>query len=77
MEEPHLQSAVLTLQSGSRKRDQHMVECFLVAIDSWDFLQSNITYRGGKGGLCECVSECVSECECEYVSVSDSECVYS
>ena len=32
---------------GSRSVDQRMVECFLVAIDCWDFLQSNITYRGG------------------------------
>jgi len=33
-------------------RDQEMMETFLVAIHCWDFLQSNVTYRGG---MCVCV----------------------
>ena len=48
LDEPHHQpSPVLTIQTGSRQHDQHITESFLVAIDCWDFLQSNITYRGG------------------------------
>lgn len=34
--------------------DQYLVERFLVAVDCWEFLQSNVTYKQG-----ECVSVCV------------------
>ena len=47
LDEPHHTAALLTLQSGSRQQDQQLMENFIVAIDCWDFLQSNITYRGG------------------------------
>ena len=35
---------------GMKQRDQEMTETFLVAINCWEFLQSNVTYRGGNGG---------------------------
>ena len=40
-------SVILCAIVGSRQQDQKMVESFKVALDCWDFLQSNITYRGG------------------------------
>lgn len=45
--------AVLDIQTGSRQQDQKMVESFKVALDCWDFLQSNITYRGEFSRLCQ------------------------
>ena len=33
---------------GVKQRDQEMAETFLVAINCWDFLHSNVTYGGGK-----------------------------
>ncbi len=33
--------------AGSHKTDKYIVERFLVAVDCWDFLQSNVTYRQG------------------------------
>ena len=68
----HHQTAVLTLQTGHRQKDQQLVESFVVAIDCWDFLQSNITYRGGKS---HCVCMCVGVCVGGWVSVCVCVCV--
>ncbi len=37
---------------GLKQRDQEMMETFSVAINCWDFLQSNVTYRGGTYNTC-------------------------
>ena len=50
---------VLGLVLGNKQRDQEMAATFLVAINCWDFLQSNVTYRGGiliHIPLCACTS---------------------
>jgi integrator complex subunit 10 len=37
--------ALLNFNTGSRSVDQKMVERFMVAMECWDFLQSNVTYQ--------------------------------
>ncbi|XP_064407226.1 integrator complex subunit 10-like isoform X1 [Halichondria panicea] len=45
--------AFLDLHTGSHKTDKYIVERFLVAVDCWDFLQSNVTYRQEFSRLCQ------------------------
>ncbi|KAL5469034.1 hypothetical protein EMCRGX_G030221 [Ephydatia muelleri] len=43
----------LNFQSGSVTLDQRLAECFTVSMNCWEFLQSNVTYRGEFSRLCQ------------------------